>query len=214
MQPQNTRLLIVEDTLAEQDFAKQAALSHGFNDIILAQTLEDALHYIPQVQAVATDLFFPNGNVNVDKYVQRLLPLYVAHAQKQGKLPTGHQTILRAIEKTSEVLGMTPAQYVENIATRIGETVVNSARASLPGYAQTFDIKYFLKNEPNLPVGILVTEEAMKYGLPSVIVTSGGGHDGLLQPIRSLVKVPYETYLKDGHKDWDSGLAKLLGRGK
>jgi hypothetical protein len=67
-----------------------------------------------------------------------------------------------------------------------------------------------LGNEPNLPVGILVTEEAQKYSLPSVIVTSGGGHGGLLQSIMSLVEVPYETHPKNGHKDWEGGLFKLL----
>lgn len=37
------KVLVVEDMLAEQDFAKQAALNHGFEDIILAQTFSEAL---------------------------------------------------------------------------------------------------------------------------------------------------------------------------
>jgi len=208
------RLLIVEDNVSEAIYAQTAAAAQGFRDIVVATNLEEAYKYLPQVGAVATDLFFPNGSINVDAYVKRLLPLYVAHAQQQRKLPSGHPTILRAIENTSRVFGMTPEQYTENMASRNGECVAKSARASLPSYAQKFDIKQFLGTEPNLPVGILVTEEAMKHGIPSVIVTSGGGHDGLLQPIRSIVQVPYVTFLVEGHKDWKRGIEMLVNGGR
>ncbi len=209
----NKKLLIVEDKPKEQANAINAAQRNGFNDIVTASTLEEALQYIPNVQAVATDLFFPAGNVNTEDYVKRILPCYVSREQQSGKLPKGSPVVLKALEKTAALFEMTPEQYVENVVAKIKDNegfTLNMARASLPGYEQKFDIKQFLKDEENLPIGILVTEEAQKYGIPSVIVTSGGGHGGLLQPIMSLVKVPYETYVVNGQKDWNSGLAKLL----
>jgi CheY-like chemotaxis protein len=112
------KLLIVEDKPEEQEVARNAAENRGFQDIVIAQNLEKTLNYIPNVQAVTTDLFFPKGAINVDAYIQRILPLYVVHAQERGKLPKGSQSVLRALEKVSGVLGMTPEQYVENIMAK------------------------------------------------------------------------------------------------
>ena len=207
------KLLIVEDNLEEREIACTSAKNSGFRNIVTATNLEEALHYIPGVQAVVTDLFFPNGDVNVDSYVQRILPLYVEHAQQRGKLPRGNVHVLRALEVVSNVFDMTPEQYVENVLSKRYENqrfLVDHARASLPNFASKQNIQDFLEDESNLPLGILVTEVAQEYQIPSVIVTSGGGHGGLLQPIMDLVKVPYETHMDGNHKNWDSGLSKLL----
>ncbi len=208
----NKRLLIVEDKPEELSVAIKSAKQIGFEDIVVASTLEEALAYLPKVNAVATDLFFPNGNVNTDEYTQRILPLYVSFAQSHFKLPQGDSNLLEAIKSGAELRNLDLTTHMDNLVKSglLFQRHVEAARAALPNYAQTFDIKYFLKDEKDLPVGILVTEEAQKYNVPSVIVTSGGGHGGLLQPIMSLVTVPHVFNMQGDHKEWDKGLAKLL----
>lgn len=63
-----------------------------------------------------------------------------------------------------------------------------------------------------LPLGILVQNEAKQRGIPTVIVTSTYHHDDAFKAIRSDITAPYIDTLVDDRKDWKSGIEKFIAK--
>ncbi|MBP7708567.1 hypothetical protein KA107_02685 [Candidatus Pacearchaeota archaeon] len=217
----NQKLLIVEDKADEAIFARDHAISAGFKEVTLATTLEEAQKYLPGAQAVVSDLFFPAGNVSTETYVQRFLPLYEGFKQRRFQKTDGNNIVLRVIQGCAETFGITPEKYVEEFIAKCNTpvSVLKAARDAVRGIADSDKYDAFLKIEQgikegkNLPLGIIVAEQAKERGLPALIVTSTNHHHDSFEPVRSLVPSPYFDNLIEGRKNWAGAMDYLKQHG-
>ncbi len=212
-------LLIVEDNVAEAIYAQAEAAKAGFKEFTLATNLEEALKAIPTSGAVTSDLFFPAGNISTEVYSKRFLPFYEDYKTRRFLGARKDTIVLRAVEACAECFGVTPSQYIEDYMAKMAtpKSVLNAARDAVRGitdsanYDKLQTIISQVREGSNLPLGIIVVEEAQKIGIPAVIVTSTNHHSLAFEPVRSLITVPYADNLIEGKKDWAGGLARLVG---
>ena len=211
------KILVIEDNHTEALYAQTALGSAGFNEVEVAPNLSMGLKELPNYHAVLTDLFFPAGEISTEQYSQRFLPFYERF--KQSRFPRQNGGIvLAAVRTVAETFGMAPQGYVENVVAKLNTppVVLRAARDAVAGIKDSDRYQAFLKieegirNGTNLPLGIIVCEEAGKLGMPSVIVTSAHHHSDAFGPVSSLIQVPYRDDLVDGKKDWKGGIEILL----
>jgi hypothetical protein len=215
-------LLIVEDNIAEAIYAQGDAIKAGYRELLVATDLETALHYLPQVDRVATDLFFPAGNVNTSDFSGRILPLYEKFKKERFTADKGSGCVLAAIEQCAKLFQVSPEEYVTNILPKMNTvpSVLKAARDAVTGVKDSEKYNAFLKIEEdiragrNLPLGILVAEQAKEKGLPAVIVTSTNHHDHAFEPVRNLITVPYFDNLVEGRKNWACAMDYLKNNGR
>ena len=215
------KLLIVEDNVAESINAQTEAFSLGFREVSTATNLSEAQRYLPQVQAVASDLFFPAGEVSTDQYVQRFSLIYEAFKKRRFTPIEKDNIVLRALEHNAEIFGVTPKRYVEEIMVNLNspQSLIKDARDAIAGINDSEKYEQFLKIEQdvragkNLPLGIIVAEQATASGLECVIVTSTHHHDLAFEPIKNLLRGPYVDILRGDQKRWDLGFAQLVSGG-
>jgi len=216
------KLLIVEDNFAEAKFAQKEAQKAGIKEIMVAENLEQAQKYIKEAGMLASDLFFPAGNIPTEAYLQRFLPFYDKYKTTRFTKISQESPVKRAIENCARVFGVTPQEYVENIMTQMNNppTLMKMAREALAGikdpekYNQFLRIEQNIREGKNLPLGVIITEQAKEKGLPAVIVTSTYHHSDEFEPIRELVRVTYFDTMVDGRKNWQSGINYLVTGGK
>lgn len=219
---ENKKLLIVEDNVAEAIYAQGDAIKAGFKDLVVATNLAEALEYLPKAQLVASDLFFPAGNIpaeQMQKYIQRFLPLYSAYKERSCMTDLKNNPTRKAIEKCAEVFGVTPQEYLDNYMTKMNnpKILMDMARQAMSGirdpvrYEKLTKIENDLRKGIGLPLGIIVTEQAREKGLANVIVTSTNHHDMAFEPVSNLLGTRYFDSLVDGRKNWKAGIEYLAG---
>lgn len=212
------KILIVEDKPEEAENARKTVLESGINDFRIVSTLSQALEYLPQYNAVLSDLFFPAGNYETRAFSQRILPFYEKFKEERFKEIEKDNIVLRAVKTCAEIFGVTPEKYISEIMSKLNTPpiIIRAARDSLAGMQDSEKYEQFLKMESdisngiNLPLGILVKEKAQELGKPSVIVTSTNHHNHAFEPVRSLIGLNYVDQLIDGKKDWKRGLESIL----
>ena len=217
-QIRDQKLLIIEDNVAEAIYAQAEAAKAGFKDFVAVTNLADAQRYLPEAQLVASDLFFGAGNTQVTGFSERIAPLYQKFKETRFQKTKGLDVVLRAVEGCAETFGVTPQVYVEEFMAKVHTipSVLKSARDALAGVNDSQKYREFLKIEQdikegrNLPLGIIVTEQAKEKGLSSVIVTSTNHHDLAFEPVRGLITVPYFDTLTAGRKNWQGAMDYFL----
>ena len=118
---------------------------------------------------------------------------------------------------SNDSLGVIPQDYVEKVITRMNnpKIMMDMAREAVAGvkdperYEKFLTIEEAIRQDKNLPLGIVLTEQAKSRGLPSVIVTSTYHHSDQFEPVSGLTPVYYVDTLLLGRKDWRKGLARL-----
>lgn len=216
---ENKKLLIVEDNVSEAILAQGDAIQAGVTDLVVATNLSDALSYLPKAGMVVTDLFFPAGSAQTDQYIQRFLPMYESFKASRFKKIDTDNIVYRAVEQVAKLFDVTPQKYVEEIMTlmKTPKSIQNAARDALAGvedsekYVEFQKIEEDIRSGRKLPLGIIVAEQAIERGLPSVIVTSTYHHSNEFEPIRNIVPVRYFDTLIEGRKNWQEGIEALLG---
>jgi len=215
-------LLIVEDKLEEAELARETAKKSGFETIVIAHTLQEAQQYLPEAQRVASDLFFPAGDISTQQYIQRFLPIYEAYRERRFKHISKDSPVLAAVESCAKLFGITPEDYVENFMAKMNTPacVLKAARDSLVGREDAERYKRFLKIEQdikegrNLPLGIIALERAAERNLPRVLVTSTNHHNDAFEPVSSLIGTKYFDTLVNRNKDWESAMRYLINLGE
>ena len=213
------RLLIVEDNPQESREAVNRAVVLGIENVTTASNLKGALSQIEDADMIASDLFFPAGNVDTKVYSNRFMPLYEQYERVRFPSQEGG-VVLRALEQVSGVFGVTPREYVEKVMPVFnaeGSTLLEAARDAVYGikdyskHQKFLEVKEGIASGKNLPLGIIVAEEAKKRKIPAVVVTSADHHDMAFSPIGGLIGVPYYDTLVDGRKNWKAGIERLKG---
>jgi len=213
------KLLIIEDNTAEAIWAQHDAIKAGIRDFFVATNLSDALKYLPQVDAVVSDLFFPAGSTATDQYIQRFLPYYESFKEDTFTKIGKDDPIYLVMEEASSLLGITPQRYVEEImaSRNLCELIMDSARSAVYGirkyskYLEFQKIEENIRSGRNLPLGIIVAEQAKERDLASVIVTSTHHHSDQFAPVKGLISsVPYFDTSVEGRKNWKAGIDTLL----
>lgn len=212
------KLLVIEDNVAETIHVQTELERAGISDYKTIATLSEGLELMPEYNLVLSDLFFPAGDVSIEEYSQRFMPLYEEF--KQRKFMTNKTVLKKAIEQCARTFDVTPHDYIEKYMTKVNtpKRVMESAREALAGikdpegYEKFKKIEAGIRDGTNLPLGIIATERATELGIPSVIVTSTYHHDHSFEPVRNLISVPYCDTLVDGKKNWESGIEQLLSR--
>jgi hypothetical protein len=215
-------ILIIEDKPEEQEFAKQTATSLGIETRV-AGDFESSLQEIQtrKPKAIASDLFFPSGNINQEPYKQQVLPLYEAHL-KTFKSITGGLIVL-ALESVFGGNKDTPKEKLWDEFIRPvflkdwAEEGIESVKDAYFGIQ--FHSRYEklekqiqeIKNGRNIPYGIFVNEEARKLNIPCCIVTSTNHHDLAFEPIRGRIGKYTDRLDEAGHKGWKSAFEILKG---
>lgn len=210
------KLLIVEDKVDEAIWAQHDAVKAGFREIVVATTLEQAQRYLPEVQRVATDLFFSLGNVDPARYIAEVLPLYENYLKSFRKIPN-NPVALAINQITTRPEGMSKEQFFEEKLKPFffkdwKPAALESAR---DGY---FEIEHYakysklekhiakVKEGRGLPSGVFIAREAKRLGMPAYVVTSTNHHDHTFEPIRSLISTPYVDNLVGGRKNWAAAM--------
>ncbi len=219
------KLLIVEDKVDEAIWAQHDAVKAGFKDIVVATNLEEAQRYLPNVQRVATDLFFPLGNV-VDpaRYIAEVLPLYERYLRSFKRIPDN--PIARAIAQlVIRPENMSKEQFFEE------QLVPLFFRGWKPGALEQARDGYFeiqnysryaklekyiaeVKDGKDLPSGIFLAREARRLGIPTHIVTSTNHHDHTFTPVQGLIGSLYVDNLVGGRKNWAEAMQYLKQSGE
>ena len=217
----NADLLIVEDNIAEAIYAQGDAIKAGYKNLLVATDLETAQNYLPHADRVATDLFFPAGNVSVTDFSKRILPLY-ENFKKTNFSEKASGVVLASLEQCAELFSITPKEYVEKFMAKMNtpKSMMKAARDALAGINDSERYDKFLKIESdiregkNLPLGILVSEQAKEKGLPTVIVTSTNHHDMAFDVVKTLITVPYFYSFNAGRKDWAGAMHYFTKNGR
>ena len=213
------KILIVEDNVAEAINAQTELARVGFRDFMAVTNLSEALNVLPEYNCVLTDLFFPVGSTSAQPYIERFFPIYERFKDERFKKTNRDSPIARAIEQVTGVLGMTPDDYESKLAPLFNHPpamrkAIKDAlggRGDLERYQKYLVTLEKVKNGTQLPLGIIVAEEAKKQGLTAVIVTSTNHHDDAFEPVRSIIPVSYRDNLIDGKKDWKGGIEIMKG---
>jgi len=217
------KLLIIEDTPEETQYARDVALRAGYVDITVVSTLSDALETMHNYDIVLSDMFFPAGSMPTEQYSTRFMPYYEADLESRRRYGEFQPIVqegdvrMQALERNSRMLGITPLEFIERyMVSVIGEEDSQFAYDVVAGmtdskkYAQIQQAHDGIRLGVNLPLGIIAMEHAQELGKPVVIVSSLNHHNYAFEPIRSLLTVPYRHGLVQGKKDWQGGLEELL----
>jgi CheY-like chemotaxis protein len=212
------QILVVEDRAEEAKVAEIVLREKGLIPYFIANNLKDALTAIPNSRAILTDLFFPLGGIPHEEYSKRFLPHYEAFADIRYKKNDRNNPLVRAVEQVSGLFGITAEQYVEKIAPLFNHSkkeidmITNALaeRENFDKYQKYLGVIESVRNGTNLPLGIIVAEEARKLGIPTVIVTSTNHHDDAFEAVRSLAKVQYVDHFVNGRKAWKYGAELLM----
>lgn len=213
-------IMIVEDTLAEQEFALKCAQERGLV-ATLKSDFSSALNGLEDnPDFVLSDLFFPVGNVNSANYVRRILPLYENYLNRFEKYMSG--VLVETIVHLAKMTGFTKEQFFEDFISAI-----NKPSPELEMYRDaTYGIKNFkkyqnlqkiienIKQGENIPYGFFLAEELKNKNIPSAIITSINHHDVAFEPLRDSLVIPYFDSLIDGKKDWNRALDYVLKGGE
>ncbi|MEK6891182.1 MAG: hypothetical protein AABX03_03515 [Nanoarchaeota archaeon] len=215
-------LLIVEDKAEEANQAKLEAKKLGLTNLAVAQNLEQAFELLDlNPQYIASDLFFPAGNLDVREYVERFLPLYQEYEQKT--FPEIKAGILHRVIKGYEEMGISMEKYERDwlpiVGKPMGEEYIEMIRDHIhlrkdySKFVKFQGVKQAIKDGSNLPLGIPLMEKAKERGIPIVIVTSTYHHDHAFEPVSSLITVPYyDTLIGEDNKtkNWQAGINALF----
>ena len=219
---ENKKILIVEDNIAEAIYAQSDVARAGFRDISVSQNLESALNVLEREKYdyILSDLFFPIGNTNKDKYISEIVPLYETYADRRfTKITDEDNVIKRTCEHIAKSFGITVEEYLEKLLpTMINiPKVISAAKDAVYGRR---DYEKYLKFQKTIakvkdgsmfPSGLYVVEKATELEIPIIIVTSTYHHDAAFEAIRDKVNAPYiDTLEEDGRKNWSKGIEKLL----
>jgi len=225
-----TQILIIEDKPEELIYAQHDVAKAGFTDIVYASSLHDARALIPSAGMILTDLFFPAGE-STTAYVQRFLPAYEQYKIQRFREEKGSEVVRLALTAWAELFGEEPPtpekglEYFEQYTNNFDEQgrpnrILKAARDAVHGrndydrYQKFLDIETRIRDGTELPLGIIVAEEAKNYGIPTVIVTSTYHHDDVFEAVRGQITVPYVDTLQEGRKSWGAGLQKILDEQK
>ncbi len=216
-------LLIVEDKAEESDHAKLEAKKLGLTNLAVAQNLEQAFNLLDSnPQYIASDLFFPVGNLDVKQYVKKFLPFYEEYERR--RFPTFEASILHKVIKQYENIGVSMEKYEQDwlpiLGKPMGEEYIEMIRDHIhlrkdySRFVKFQSVKQAIQDESNLPLGISLIERAIEKGIPIVIVTSTYHHDHAFEPVRDSIKVPYYDTLigvdNNNTKNWQAGIKHLV----
>jgi hypothetical protein len=212
------KVLVIEDNVSEAIYAQTELAKAGIMDFKAVTTLKEGLSILPKYDAVLTDLFFPAGNIPIEQYIQKFLPLYEQFKNKRFPEMTGNNVVLSAIQSCAKVFGVTPEEYVNDYITKMNtpKLVLDAARDAIAGikdsqkYEKFLKIEQSIRNGTSLPLGIIACEKALEYNLPCVIVTSTYHHDDAFEAVKDQIKVNYKDTLIEGRKNWKGGIELLL----
>lgn len=213
------KILIVEDQPEEQGVARQTADSLGI-ETRFAGDFETALREIRSgwPKAIASDLFFPSGNIDQQPYLQQVLPIYEGYL-KTFK-PKTEGPLVMALEyvfgenkdRTKEEMWN---EFIEPVFLKnwedYGKEEVKDAYFGIEFYSRYEKLQKqieAMKQGREIPYGIFVRKEAEKLKMPCYIVTSTNHHDVAFEPIRDKIG-SYTDYIVEGHKNWERGLRDL-----
>ena len=218
-----TELLIIEDSIEEANIAQQTAESLGI-ETKLIQDFKSALDEIrsSKLSAIASDLFFPAGDINQEPYIQQVLPAYEAYSR--GFKRIDDQPLARALRQVANIpAGITKEEAFENIRELFlrshSERDIESHRDAWFGiefyskYAKLKEHIEGIKQGSGIPYGIFVVQKAEELDIPVHIITSTNHHDVAFEPVRNKIG-DYSDNLVEGHKDWKAGIERLLAQQK
>jgi hypothetical protein len=223
----NKHFLIIEDRVEEQEFARQTALTWG----IEARVVGDFETAIEEIQtrwprAIASDLFFPSGNINQEPYIQRVLPFYEAHLKTFKPITSG--PLVMALEhvfggnkdKTKTELW---EEFIRPIFLKNWREYdieeVKDAYFGIEFYSKYVKLQKqieAMKQGIDIPYGIFLRQEVDRLGftgnchIPFFIVTSTNHHDVAFEPIRDKIGIYDDGVDEAGHKDWGNAFKYLL----
>jgi CheY-like chemotaxis protein len=206
-------ILIVEDKPEELNVAREIAKVKGI-DTRVAINFKSALEELkfPGLKAVASDLFFPAGDIDQGSYISQILPSYESYLNSFRKITDG--PLIKTLNFVFAERGnMTKEQFFEEIMTKTflkdwdeeGKRQVADAYFGIEFYHNYSKLQKHIeeiKQGRGMPYGIFLTKEAGKLQLPAYVVTSTNHHDVAFQPVRKLLTTDYRDDLVDGHKDW------------
>jgi hypothetical protein len=214
----NKHLLIIEDKLEEANVAQENAKSLGI-ETRLAQDFSSALDEIKlRPAAIASDLFFPAGNINQESYINQVLPIYENYLKTFRPLTDG--PLVKVLQFIFPDQGnLTKEQFFEDVIKKYflkdyPEHMVEVTRDAYFGienytrYSKLQEHIGKIKQGIDMPYGLFATEEARKLNIPLHIVTSTNHHDIAFQPLRDKLG-NYTDNLVDGHKNWASTFNQL-----
>lgn len=214
----NKHLLIIEDRIGEANVAQETAKSLGI-EIRLATDVGSALEEIKlRPAAIASDLFFPAGNINQEPYIAQVLQIYENYLKTFRPKTDGPLTrVLQFIFPDQGNLNK--EQFFEDVIKKYflkdnPEHIVELTRDAYFGienYSKYNRLQKQIKEVKegrSMPYGIFATEEARKLNIPIHIVTSTNHHDIAFEPIRSRIG-KYTDNLVDGYKDWLAAFNQL-----
>ncbi len=215
-------LLIVEDNVAEAIWAQAEAAKVGLRNFLVAQDLDQALTYLEkEPKYLVSDLFFPAGNINVQPYIERFLPIYEAFQNRRFKEIKEESPVYRAVSVCAEVFGVTPEEYVEKVMAKLNthQVILKSARDAVhkrqdyERFEKFQEVMNNVRNGTKLPLGISLTEKAKEKGIPNIIVTSTYHHSDEFEAVRELVPHYYDQVIGEGdqkRKNWEAGIEHVL----
>ena len=165
-------LLIIEDSIEEANIAQQTAESLGI-ETKLIQDFKSALDEIrsSKLSAIASDLFFPAGDINQEPYIQQVLPAYEAYSR--GFKRIDDQPLARALRQVANIpAGITKEEAFENIRELFlrshSERDIESHRDAWFGiefyskYAKLQEHIEGIKQGSGIPYGIFVVQKALR----------------------------------------------------
>jgi hypothetical protein len=215
-------MLIIEDRVEEQEFARQTAASLGI-EARIAGDFETALRELREKtpRAIASDLFFPSGNINQEPYIQQVIPIYESHLKTFKPITEGPLVeVLKYIfggnkdKSKEEVWNQLIKPYFLNGWAEDAIEEVKDAHFGIEYYSKYEKLQKqieAMKQGKEIPYGIFVRQEARKLGIPCHIVTSTNHHDVAFEPIRDKIGDYSDWVNEAGHKDWGSAFQYLLG---
>jgi hypothetical protein len=218
----NKHLLIIEDRVEEQEFARNTANSLGIETKV-AKDLQSGLREIQNSPfGIASDLFFPSGNIDQEPYLQQVLPIYESYlktfkTKTEGPLVEVLKFIFGEVKnKTKEELfeGFIKPQFLRGWQERDVEEV-RDAYFGIEFYSRYSGLQKqieSMKQGKDIPYGIFIAKEARRLRIPCYTVTSINHHDIAFEPIKERIGAYSNRINENGHKDWKSGFEYLLDK--
>lgn len=219
MTTENKKILIVEDNVAEAIYAQAEVAKAGFRDFTVSTNLESALYELgnKNYDFVLSDLFFPSGNNDNTRYIEKFLPVYESYKDRRFEKINESGPISYAVKACCEALKITPEEYLKLLPTMTDiPMVITAVRDVVKGvknserYEQFLTMEDKIRTGTNMPLGIIVCEKTREKNIPTRIITSTYHHDDAFEPVKNLIQVPYYDTLIEGRKNWKSGIKSLL----
>ncbi len=172
------KLIIVDDTAANLDAAKEAATKFPEHEFVFTSSAHEALGLLPHADGVITDLFFPSedGAGTNEQYTR-----YVAMMGEAESLPTFGEVVRDYYEgkrfEAKKRLNFARSFLSDGTIREALEELV----ATLKGWGN--DVSHYVKQlenlpAPQLPYGTAIMLAAKQFGKKSVLVTDMHRHAG------------------------------------